>query len=65
MPRFTVTAHEKFVVETTYKDVEAKDAEEAKEIVRRGDAAYDDHKIQEHGGEFLVIISVDQDEEVV
>ena len=47
MAKFRVAALERFTVSTVYESVEAEDAEEAVARCRRGDEAYDSHRIEE------------------
>ncbi|MFO0906851.1 MAG: hypothetical protein U0835_00525 [Isosphaeraceae bacterium] len=63
MPRYTVTALEKFVVRTVYAAIEAAGPEEAERIVRDGQASYDSHAIEEGGEEYLETVSVEEEQE--
>jgi putative aminopeptidase FrvX len=59
MPKYTVEALEKFVVKTTYVDVEAESVEEAEKLVKAGKVAYDSKEIQEGDEEYLETLSID------
>ena len=60
MPLFTVIALEKFMVQTVYRNVEAKTGEEAAERCRNGSEAYEQCEIQEGEEEWLDTVSVEQ-----
>lgn len=53
MPKFTVTAIEKFTHRSIYKGVEAPDGATAVQLVKDGEASYDETEILE-GGEVYV-----------
>lgn len=57
MPKYSVVALEKFLVETTY-EVEAKNKKEAIRLVKSGQVAYDDNKIREGDDEYIKTVSV-------
>ena len=60
MPRYSVTALEKFVVRTVYDDVEAKTSEEAVELCKRGKVAYDRSEIEEGDEEWIRVVDVEE-----
>jgi hypothetical protein len=60
MPRYRVEALEKFVVRTVYF-VEAPSRESAEKHCRSGDAAYDEHQIEEGDETWLRTVSVRRD----
>lgn len=62
MPRFCVTALEKFLVKTTYY-TEAATAEEAEAKCKAGDVGYDFHEIQEGDDEWVETLEVEMAEE--
>lgn len=61
MPKFTVKALEKFLVETTYTDVEADTQEEAVELCRTGKVGYDCHEIVEGDDEWIKVLEVEEE----
>ncbi len=58
---YHVTALEKFLVQTEY-EVEAESAEQAEKLCRSGEIAYDGHSIVEGDDEWIVTLSVEEDE---
>lgn len=61
--KFTVEALEKFLVKTTYRDVEASDKFEAVELCRQGFVSYDDKTIEEGDDEWVETLSVEEQSE--
>lgn len=67
MPKFDITAVEKFEVRTNYYGVEADTPEEAEELCREGAECYQDTEILEDNAEWLrteeVELSENQDDD--
>lgn len=57
MPRFRVESLEKFVVRTVYL-VTARSPKQAEQLCRSGQAAYDEHQIEEGDEEWLKTVSI-------
>lgn len=62
MPIYTVTTLEKHLRVCTFNDIEADSPEEAAEIVRDGDVAYDHATTADDPGEVIEVLSVEEDE---
>jgi len=60
MPIYEIEALEKFVVRTRYRDVEARNAEEAERLVRSGEVAYDRNEVEGGDDEYLETVSVEE-----
>ena len=58
MPRYRVEALEKFVVRTIYF-VEAATPEQAEQLCKSGDTAYDQKSVEEGDEEWLETVSVE------
>lgn len=61
MPRYTVEALEKFVVRTTYRNVEAGSEQEAEQLCRDGYVGYDEKEIEEGDEQWLQTLSVEKE----
>lgn len=59
MKTYRIECLEKFVVRTVY-EVEAETKDKAVALVKDGDAAYDNHKIEEGDEDFLGVQSVEE-----
>ena len=62
MPKFTVTALEKFAVRTVYRGVEAENQTMAEVKCQNGLAEYDDHTIEEGDEQWIETLEVEQDD---
>jgi hypothetical protein len=60
---FNVVALEKFVVRTFYYAIEASTPEEAEELCRTGQVAYDEKHIEEGDEEWIETLSIEENEE--
>jgi len=58
MPRYRIEALEKFVVRTVYV-VEADTSEQAEQLCKDGEVAYDDKTVEEGDEEWLETVSVE------
>ena len=61
MPKFTVVAIEKFLVKTTYHNVEAANKSEAMLACQQGQESYDDKEILEGDEEWIETVSVEEE----
>lgn len=61
MPKYTVEALEKFVVHTTYYNVEASSPEEAAKRCMSGKEAYDEKEIEDGDEEWIETLSVEEE----
>jgi hypothetical protein len=52
----------KFLVRTTYEYVAALSPEDAVAQIRRGEQAYEHHAIEDDPGEFICVISAEEEE---
>lgn len=59
MPRFKITALEKFIVKTEY-EVEADDRETALSMCQAGEVGYDKAEIQEGDEEWLEHVEIEE-----
>ena len=59
MPKYRIEALEKFIVRTVYI-VDADTPEQAEQLCKDDDVAYDDKTIEEGDEEWLETVSVDQ-----
>ena len=63
MPQFTVVAIEKFLVRTTYRNVEAATKEDAEKQCKEGKEGYDDKEILEGDEEWIETESVEESDD--
>jgi hypothetical protein len=59
MPRYAVTALEKFLVKTTYH-LEAADPRQAEAICKAGRVAYEDFSVEEGDDEWVETVAIEE-----
>lgn len=65
MPKYDITALERFLVETRYLEVEAPNELEAVRLCRNGVIPYDSHEIVEGNDQWVDVLHLAESEETV